>query len=33
MGLRYRKMEEQKLGLGLACNLSFAEGEELEPKV
>ena len=32
MGQRYRKMG-QKPELGLACNLNFAKGEGLEPKV
>ena len=32
MGQRYRRMEDQKLGLGLACNLGFAKEKELEPK-
>ena len=31
MGQRYRKMEDQNPGL--ACNLNFAKGEELEAKV
>ena len=32
MGQRYCRMEDQKLGLGLAHNHDFAK-EELEPKV
>ena len=30
---RYRKMENQKPGPGLACNLGFAKEKGLEPKV
>ena len=30
---RYRRMEDQKPGHGLACNLGFAKKKELEPKV
>ena len=33
MGQRYHKMEDQKLGPGLACNLDFAKGKGLKPKV
>ena len=33
MGQRYRKIEDQKSGSGLACNLDFAGGKGLEPKV
>ena len=33
MGQRYRKMENQKSGPGLACNLDFAKGIGLESKV
>ena len=33
MGQRYRKMEAQNRGPGLACNLDFAKGEGLEAKV
>ena len=33
MGQRYRRMEDQKPGPGLACNLDFAEEKGLEPKV
>ena len=33
MRQRYRRMEDQKPGPGLACNLNFAKGEGLEPKV
>ena len=33
MGQKYRKMEDQKSGPGLACNLDFATGKCLEPKV
>ena len=33
MGQRYRRMEDQKPGPGLACNLDFAKSEGLEPKV
>ena len=29
----YCKMEDQKLGPGLACNLDFAKEKGLEPKV
>ena len=32
MGQRYREMG-QKSGHGLACNLDFTKGKELEPKV
>ena len=32
-GQRYRRMEDQKPGPGLACNLSFATEKGLEPKV
>ena len=30
-GRRYRRIEDQKPGPGLACNLGFAEEKELEP--
>ena len=30
---RYRRMEDQKPGPGLACNLGFAKEKRLEPKV
>ena len=30
---RYRRMEDQKPGFGLASNLDFAKGKGLEPKV
>ena len=33
MRQRYRRMEDQKPGPGLACNLSFAKEKGLEPKV
>ena len=33
MGQRYRKMKDQKLGPGLACNLDFAKGKGVKPKV
>ena len=33
MGQRYRKMEDQKWGPGLACNLDFVKWKGLEPKV
>ena len=33
MGQRNRRMENQKMGLWLACNLDFAKGKGLEPKV
>ena len=33
MGQRYPKMEDQKSGIGLTCNLDFAKGKGLEPKV
>ena len=33
MGQRYRKIEDQKLGSGLACNQDLAEGKGLEQKV
>ena len=33
MGQRYRKMEQQKLGPGLECNLDFDKRKRLEPKV
>ena len=33
MGQRYCKMEDQKLGAGLACNLDFAKEKGLEQKV
>ena len=33
MGQRYRKMEDQKSGPGLACNLDFAKGKGLKPTV
>ena len=33
MGLRYRRMENQKQGPGLACNLDLAERKELESKL
>ena len=33
MGQRYREMEDQKSGPRLACNLDFAKGKGLEPKV
>ena len=33
MGQRYPKMEDQKSGIGLTCNLDFAKGKRLEPKV
>ena len=33
VGQRYRKMEDQKLGPELACNLDFAKGKGLGPKV
>ena len=32
-GQRYRRMEDQKPGLGSACNLDFAKERRLEPKV
>ena len=32
-GLRYRRMEDQKPGPRLACNLSFARKKRLELKV
>ena len=28
MEQRYRKMEDQKSGPGLACNMDFAEGKD-----
>ena len=33
MGQRYRRMEDQKPGPGLACTVDFAKGKGLEPKV
>ena len=33
MGQRYRRMEDQKPGPRLACNLGFANEKGLEPKV
>ena len=33
MGKTYPKMEDQKSGTGLLCNLNFARGKGLEPKV
>ena len=33
MGQRYRKMKDSKSEPGLACNLDFAKGKGLEPKV
>ena len=33
MGQRYRRMENQNMGPGLACNLDFAAEKGLEPKV
>ena len=33
MAQKYRKMEDQKSAPGLACNLDFAKGKGLEPKV
>ena len=33
MGQRYPKMEDQKSGPGLACNLDFAKEKGLERKV
>ena len=33
MGQKYRRMEDQKSGSGLACSLDFAKGKELEAKV
>ena len=33
MGQRYRRMEDQNPGSGLARNFHFAKGEELEAKV
>ena len=33
MEQRYRKMEDQKTRPWSACNLDFAKGKELEPKV
>ena len=33
MGQRYCRMEDQKPGPGLACNLGIAEEKGLEPKV
>ena len=33
MGQRYHKMGDRKLFFGLACNLYFAKGKELKPKV
>ena len=33
MGQRYRRKENEKLGTELACNLDFAKGKGLEPKV
>ena len=33
MGQRYSKMEDQKSGPGLACNLDFAKKKELEQKL
>ena len=33
MGLRYHRMEDQKQGPGLACNLDLAEKKELESKL
>ena len=33
MGQRYSRMEDQKPGPGLACNLDFAKEKKLEPKV
>ena len=32
MGQRYRKMENEKPGPRLACNLDFAKKKGLEPK-
>ena len=32
MGQRYPRLEDEKPGTGLACNLDFAEGKGLEPK-
>ena len=32
-GQRYRRMEDQKRGPGLACNLGFAQEKRLEPKI
>ena len=33
MGQRYRRMEDQKLGPGLTCNLDFAKEKGLEPNL
>ena len=33
MGQRYRKMEDQKSGLGMACNLDFAKLKRFELKL
>ena len=33
MGQKYRRMDYQKLGPGLACNLGFAKAKGYEPKV
>ena len=33
MGQRYGKMENWRLGPRLACNLDFAKGKGLKPKV
>ena len=33
MEQRYRRMEDQKPGPGLVCNLGFAREKELEPEV
>ena len=32
MGQRYRSLEDEKPGTGLACNLHFAKGIRVEPK-
>ena len=32
MGRRYRRMEDEKPGLGLACTLNFAKKKGIEPK-
>ena len=33
MGKRYRRMENQKPGRGLACKLDFAKGKDLNQKL
>ena len=33
MGQRYSRMEDQKSGPGLSCNLDFAQGKDLNQKL